>query len=70
MKIKYIELDQDNTRKYPVILEGNQGLLVLFTEPKTGVVIRATNFWSLGSYSNDWGECSFSKWNGVITIEQ
>jgi hypothetical protein len=70
MKIRYTQLDQDNMRKYPVVLEGYDGLLVLFTQPKTGVVIKATHYWGLGAYSTTWAEDTFTGWSGIVTIEQ
>ena len=71
MKSKLVEKQKNN---YPCLKECIRGskekMIVLFTEPKTGVVVYST--WdfgnSVGHYSNGWMEEEFHIYNGEVTL--
>jgi len=67
MKIT-IEEKQDES-EYPCLKESD-GLMVLFTDKKTGIVLRRHGSFNVGYYSYQWVEEKFKPFEGKITIEQ
>lgn len=44
-------------------------LIVLFTAPKTGVVLSGDETYCQGYYLDNWNEAAFKNYDGVITIK-
>jgi len=46
-----------------------RGMVVEFIDGRTGVVRVANDDFPVGYHDNDWGEASFTLWNGAIQLE-
>lgn len=54
--------------EYPV-LKHNGSLVVLFTEPKTGVVVHSPGYnYPVGDYSSKWNESMFDTLDGEVKL--
>lgn len=67
-----IKVEQAETHKwnFPCYGISKEGLIVLFSEEKTGTVITRESAWKVGYHANDWHMSFFTPFKGKITIEQ
>lgn len=74
MKVEVKAENELNILPYPKLMKwnGDNNLIVLFTEPKCGIClsldIKKKN--TLGSYIDNWAETEFTDFKGSITITQ
>jgi len=54
--------------KYPRIMEGKKGLIVLFIEAKEGIVLTDESGYPTGNYSKSWEMDAFKDFNGTIKL--
>jgi hypothetical protein len=65
-----LKIHSKNNPTYPCLKQNNQcpSLIVLFTDTKTGIVIRSDSTWKVGHYANDWAENKFTVISGTISF--
>lgn len=55
--------------EYPCLKKGSTGVVVLFTEPNKGLVLKSgSTTYKVGNYSDDWNEHSFTLYPNIILI--
>jgi hypothetical protein len=61
--------EKEQKIKYPCLMEHKpSGLVVLFTEPKTGTVLNKSQYFSFGAVSKTWDMESFTLFTDSITL--
>jgi len=58
---------EENARKYPCLMESD-GLIVLFLESSSGIVVSGNEYYSIGTFMSSWKMDSFVPFKGSITI--
>lgn len=57
---------------YPCLMQSQNGLIIMFTDPTTGTVVHVGDSpTNLGRYSNDWPHVSGHNWtrfNGTLNL--
>lgn len=69
MKVEVIKEEKKTERKYPYLGEAKSGIVVLFLEPKVGIVLRTNSTYYTGEYRCDWHEDFFKPLEGKITLQ-
>jgi hypothetical protein len=55
---------------YPKLMQGESGVVVLFTKANTGVVVSSTHLsYKVGHFSSDWYTSGFKDYTGKVTLE-
>ena len=67
-KMKVVEKKKESSCSYPCLKQDGYGLVVLFTQPGVGVVVKPARQYSLGTYSTTWFVESFSIYDGTLEI--
>ena len=58
-----------NKIDYPYLGINKDGLIVLFTEERTGVVLQNIVNYPIGHISDDWYESSFTPFENIIALQ-
>ena len=67
MKTEIIE-EENNADEYPKLMVGLNGTLVLFSEPKIGMVMISGRGWEPGHYSTAWTMEGFTDFKGKLVL--
>ena len=54
---------------YPCLMESNNGLIVLFTKPKHGIVLNGNANYSAGEVNEKFGMIFFETFKGELTLK-
>ena len=69
MKSAIDENKKEQSRNYPYLGElGFDNLVILFTEPRTGIVVSQGNGWDIGDNNDSWNESDFKPFNGKVIL--
>lgn len=70
MNSKIIEQPAEKKTEYPCLKIADGGLVVLFTRPEQGTVLKVDDFPSLkiGEYSSSWDEKSFTLFTDKLEL--
>ena len=68
IKIMRVEVKEENTiLLFPCLMIGDEDIIVLFTKPKCGILIK-TNWSNSGDYHEDWDMKRFKSFKGEIIL--
>jgi len=63
-----VEVKEENTiLLFPCLMIGDEDIIVLFTKPKCGILIK-TNWSNSGDYHEDWDMKRFKSFKGEIIL--
>jgi hypothetical protein len=57
------------TSPYPKLMQGETGVVVLFSSKGTGFVVSTPNTYKVGYYSAEWYSAGFKDYTGKVTLE-
>jgi hypothetical protein len=57
------------TPPYPKLMQGETGVVVLFTGKGCGFVLVGADIYKVGHFSSDWYTSGFKEYTGKVTLE-
>ncbi len=73
VKVKESKVTYPRLMQHVVISDKSKEFVVLFTKPKTGMVVQSNNYiksWEVGEHCDDWLEDTFVPFYGNILLKQ